>query len=152
MAALGSDKIVGVIGAGAMGGGIAQVAAAAGHPVVLHDARPGASGAAKSKIANGLEKLVEKGKMDGAQRDAVLGRIQASDDISAVKDSSLVIEAIVEDVDIKRNLFKELESLVSRDAILATNTSSLPIESIAAPLGRPERFGGLHFFNPAQIM
>jgi len=145
-------EIIGVVGAGVMGAGIAQVAAAAGHPVRLHDAQPGLAARAKADIAGRLAKLVDKGKMTAAAREGLLARIQVCDDLAGLAPAGLVIEAVVEDLAVKRTLFARLEKLVAPGALLATNTSSLLIEDIAAGLAQPERLAGLHFFNPAPLM
>jgi 3-hydroxybutyryl-CoA dehydrogenase len=146
------STIVGVVGSGAMGQGIAQVAAQAGHPVLLVDARPGAAASAVAAIAKTLNGLVGKGKRTAAERDATLNRLTAVDGLPDLAPAGLVIEAIVEDLDVKRRLFAELEGVVGPDAILATNTSSLSVTAIAAGVARPERLAGLHFFNPAPLM
>lgn len=145
-------EIIGVVGAGVMGAGIAQVAAAAGHPVRLHDAQPGLAARAKADIAVQLAKLVDKGKMTAAAREGLLARIRACDDLSELAPAGLVIEAVVEHLAVKRTLFARLEKLVSPGTLLATNTSSLLIEDIAAGLAQPERLAGMHFFNPAPLM
>ncbi len=152
MAALDPSVTVAVVGAGAMGQGIAQVAAQAGHPVLLVDTRPGAAQAAVASIAKALTALVEKGKRTAAERDATVARLRAVDGLSDLAPAGLVVEAIVEDPDVKRRLFAELEDIVGEDAILATNTSSLSVTAIGAGVRRPERLAGLHFFNPAPLM
>lgn len=143
---------VGVVGAGTMGAGIAQVAAAAGHTVLLCDALPGVAESAKARMVDTLAKLVGKGRMTAADRDALLGRIQPCAEIAALAPARLVIEAIVENLAAKQSLFRQLETLVAPDAILATNTSSLSVTEIAASLAQPGRFAGMHFFNPAPLM
>ncbi|WP_448208026.1 3-hydroxyacyl-CoA dehydrogenase PaaH [Azospirillum sp. sgz302134] len=152
MTALDGAATVAVVGCGAMGAGIAQVAAAAGHRVLMADARAGAAAKAVQGIADALGKLVAKGKMAESDRTALIGRLQPVDGLADLAPATLVVEAIVEDLEVKRALFRELEGIVAPDAILATNTSSLPVTAIAAPLSRPERFAGLHFFNPAPLM
>lgn len=152
MEALSIDTRVGVIGAGAMGAGIAQVAAQAGHPVCLYDNRPGAAAAAIDGIARQLGKRVEKGKLDAAAREATLARLQAVESIEGLARSGLIIEAIVENLAIKRELFQQLETLCGQNCILTSNTSSISITSLAATLKRPERMLGMHFFNPAPLM
>ncbi|CAH1042957.1 3-hydroxyacyl-CoA dehydrogenase PaaH [Halomonas sp. TD01] len=152
MPALPTSAVIGVIGAGAMGAGIAQVAAQAGHSVVLHDNQPGAAKAGIDNIRRQLEKRVAKGKMTQGDVDNIVARLQPADAIDALADSRLVIEAIVENLEIKRQVFAQLEALCSPDTLLASNTSSLSITSIAANLERPERMAGLHFFNPAPVM
>lgn len=152
MDALSQTAGVAVIGAGAMGAGIAQVAAQAGHPVQLYDNRPGAAAQAVAGIARQLDRLMEKGKLDAAQRDAIIARLRPAESLEALADARLVIEAIVENLGIKRELFAQLEAVCSADCILASNTSSLSITALAAGLAKPERVVGLHFFNPAPLM
>ncbi|QGZ43072.1 3-hydroxybutyryl-CoA dehydrogenase [Pseudoduganella flava] len=152
MAALGQTSIVAVIGSGAMGAGIAQVAAAAGHTVKLYDARPDAVDKALDGICSAWGKLAAKGKMSAAEAEAAVGRLVRAPSLAQLADADLVIEAIVENLDAKRALFAELESIVADDAILATNTSSLSVTAIGAALRRPERLVGMHFFNPVPLM
>ncbi|MFJ3259735.1 3-hydroxyacyl-CoA dehydrogenase PaaH [Pseudomonas sp. NPDC086581] len=152
MSALSKDAKVAVIGAGAMGAGIAQVAAQAGHPVNLYDSRPGAAAQAIDGIDRQLGRLVEKGKLDAAARSDIIARLQPVDAIETLADSKLVIEAIVENLEVKRGLFQQLEALCAEDCILASNTSSLSITSLAAGLERPQQVIGMHFFNPAPLM
>ncbi len=143
---------VGIVGAGTMGAGIAQVAAAAGHPVLLFDAQPGLAAKALERMAASLEKLVSKGRMQADERAALLGRIQACAELSALAPAGVVVEAIIEDLPAKRALFRELEAIVAPEALLTTNTSSLSVAEIADGLWRPARFAGLHFFNPAPVL
>jgi 3-hydroxybutyryl-CoA dehydrogenase len=143
---------VAVIGAGTMGSGIAQVAAQAGHNVVLFDTRREAVDKALAGLRKTLDKLVEKGKFTAEQADGIRSRITPASDLKDLAGSGLVIEAIIEDLGIKQKLFAELESLLSADAILATNTSSLSVTAIAGGLKHPERMVGLHFFNPAPLL
>lgn len=152
MNALNRNAQIAVIGAGAMGAGIAQVAAQAGHPVLLLDNRPGAAVQAIDGIDRQLGKRVEKGKLATTERAAIIARLQAVEAIEALADCTLIIEAIVENLEVKRALFAQLESLCGEHCILASNTSSLSITRIAAGLKRPERLLGLHFFNPAPVM
>lgn len=152
MAALDTSKIIAVIGAGTMGAGVAQVAAAAGHPVLLYDAAEGAAQKGLDNIARGLDKLVERGRMTQAQRDALMARISAINSIEQLAPATLFIEAIVERLDIKQQLFQQLEAIASEQAIMATNTSSISVTAIGAALKRPQRLLGMHFFNPAPIM
>ena len=152
---LGADSIVGIIGAGAMGSGIAQVAASAGHQVVLADADPGAVARARAALAKGLGREVEKGRLTAGGDAAVLGRVRFVEgiaDLSGFHRCGLVIEAIVERLDAKREVFASLESAVPEDCVLATNTSSLPVAAIGAACRRAERVLGIHFFNPAPVM
>ncbi|MBW7934461.1 MAG: 3-hydroxybutyryl-CoA dehydrogenase [Gemmatimonadaceae bacterium] len=149
---------IGVVGAGAMGRGIAQVAAAAGHRVVLADARAGAASDAHATIGTALAGLVAKGKMAANVREGIVQRIapvespDASLDLHAFAECGLVIEAIVEDLGAKQALFGTLAPVVGPDAILATNTSSLSVAAIAAAVEDPCRVIGLHFFNPPPVM
>jgi 3-hydroxybutyryl-CoA dehydrogenase len=152
MPALDTGQVIAVVGAGAMGSGIAQVAAKAGHPVLLHDAGAGAAHKGLDRIAAGLAKLVERGRMDEAERGALLARISIVDELAALAPAALVIEAIVEKLEVKQQVFAELENLCGDEVILASNTSSLSITAIGAGLSRPERLLGMHFFNPAPIM
>ena len=152
MHALPTDTAIAVIGAGAMGRGIAQVAATAGHPVYLYDAQPEMAERAKQALEPGLEKLVSRGKIDDATRDGILARIQPVESLNDLAAAGLVIEAIVENPEIKQGVFRELEALCPADTILASNTSSLSITAIAAGLDDPARLVGMHFFNPAQVM
>ncbi|MFM0284498.1 3-hydroxyacyl-CoA dehydrogenase [Paraburkholderia sediminicola] len=151
---VGLDKsvCVGIIGAGAMGAGIAQVAAVAGHRVVLYDVNPGAVERSIGSIASALKKLVAKGRMDTSAADETIGRLSAARGLDDLKDAGLVLEAVAEKLEIKRQLFVEIEGLVSNECILATNTSSISITAIGASLKRSERLVGMHFFNPAPLM
>ncbi len=152
MPALATRDSIAVIGAGAMGAGIAQVAAQAGHPVRLYDNRDGAAQAGIDGVRRQLEQRVAKGKMAQAEVDAIVGRMAPAATLGELAESRLVVEAIVENLEVKRGLFAELESLCGPDTLLASNTSSLSITAIAAGLERPERVAGLHFFNPAPVM
>jgi 3-hydroxybutyryl-CoA dehydrogenase len=143
-------KKIGIIGSGAMGSGIAQVAAMASHQVVVYDNNTQAIEKAKSNLATTLNKLQEKGKIESAE-DA-LQRFVFANSLDALADCGLIIEAIVEKLDIKKTVFAEVEKIVAPDCVLATNTSSLSVTSIAAACQKPERFIGLHFFNPAPLM
>lgn len=143
---------VGVIGAGTMGAGIAQVAAQAGHPVLLADARAGAVEKALDTLRATLDKLVAKQTLSSDEAVAIHGRIRPAASVADLAPCGLVIEAIVEDINVKKQLFRELGGLVAQDAILATNTSSLSITAIAAACRQPGRVIGLHFFNPAPLM
>ncbi len=143
---------IAVIGAGTMGSGIAQVAAQAGHDVVLYDTRREVVDKALAMLRKTLDKLVEKGKLAKEQADGIHGRIASASDLKELAGSGLVIEAIIEDLGIKKKLFADLEGILSADAVLATNTSSLSVTAIAAACGIPERVIGLHFFNPAPLL
>ncbi len=151
-AALRTDVRVGVIGAGTMGAGIARVAAAAGHEVVLFDARDGAASHARSTIAADLERAVGRGKMAADDAAATVARVDVGGSLAEFATCGLVIEAIVEDRAAKVALFRELEAIVADEAILATNTSSISVTAIAGALRVPQRCVGMHFFNPAPVM
>lgn len=143
---------IGVIGSGSMGSGIAQVAATAGHEVYLYDNNPDALKRASQKLQKILNRLVEKGRMTDSEAKAIFGRVYFSDSMYSYGDAGLVIEAIVENLKIKQSVFEQLEDIVSEDCILASNTSSLSIASIAAACKNPSRVIGIHFFNPAPLM
>jgi 3-hydroxybutyryl-CoA dehydrogenase len=150
--ALEKNSVVAVIGSGAMGSGIAQVAAVAGHTVKLFDTRPEAVDNAIAGIGKALAKLVEKGRMGAAEADLARERLHAMRALDDAKDAALVVEAVVEDLDVKRTLFAQLEEVTGPDCILATNTSSISVTAIGAKLKRPERLVGMHFFNPVPLM
>lgn len=152
MTALKTDRTIGVVGAGTMGAGIAQLAAAAGHPVLLFDAFDGAADTGRSRIARGLEKLVARGKMTAEDVTALMERITIAPTLADLNPCAMVVEAIVENLEVKRDLFANLEDIVADEAILATNTSSISVTSIARDLRHPERMAGMHFFNPAPVM
>ena len=152
MAALDKRATIAVVGAGSMGAGIAQVAAAAGHLTLLFDTSPEAVSRAIEGIGAGLERLVERGKITPQARDELLLRIKPAATLEALSDARLVVEAIVEDLRAKQQLFARLEKICARDVILASNTSSLSISAIASALARPEHLVGMHFFNPAPVM
>jgi len=149
---LSPQTLVAVVGAGAMGAGIAQVAAAAGHPVKLLDTRPGAAAAAIMGIRGQFKRLADKGKMSHESSAAASQRLTAVDALAELADAGLVIEAIIEDLAAKNALFTELESLCREDCLFATNTSSISVTAIGAALKNPGRLAGLHFFNPAPLM
>jgi 3-hydroxybutyryl-CoA dehydrogenase len=143
---------VGVVGAGAMGRGIAQIAAQAGSTVKLYDTQPQAVAKARDELFAQWDRLLEKGRMDAAAVAQCKQRLQPAATLQDLSACSLVIEAVVERLDIKKSLFAELEGVVAQDAVLATNTSSLSVTAIAAGLKRPQRFAGYHFFNPVPLM
>lgn len=143
---------VGVIGSGSMGSGIAQVAASSGHEVLLYDNNPDALKRAAQKLQKIMDRLVEKGKLEEAEAMAIQGRIQYIDNLFDYQDVELVVEAIVENLDIKKGVFERLEDIVPKNCILATNTSSLSIAAIASACNQAERVLGIHFFNPAPLM
>ncbi len=150
--ALPVDSIVAVVGAGAMGAGIAQIAAVHGHRVQLHDTRLGAGDAAKKGIADALDKLVAKERMSRPDADAAVARIATVVALPDVCVAHLVIEAIVENLDAKRELLERIGNVVTPECILASNTSSLSITALAAGMKHPDRVVGMHFFNPAPLM
>jgi 3-hydroxybutyryl-CoA dehydrogenase len=146
-------KTLTVIGAGTMGHGIAHVAALTGVEVYLFDALEGAAKAGIAKITKNLDKGVELGKVPEADRDAALARIHAAEDLeTACKTSDCVIEAVPERLDLKREIFQTVDRCAPEHALLATNTSSLPVAEIAAAVKRPARVVGMHFFNPVHVM
>ncbi len=151
-APLAVDTVVAVVGAGAMGSGIAQVAARAGHRVLLHDSQAGAVERGLAGVRRDLEALVARGRLPAAEAAAIVARIAPAARLEDLAPAGLVVEAVVEDLAIKRQLFAGLEDVVDAGAVLATNTSSLSITAIAAGLARPQRLLGLHFFNPAPRM
>jgi 3-hydroxybutyryl-CoA dehydrogenase len=145
-------KAVGVIGAGTMGNGIAQVFAQSGYTVKLHDALPAAVDRARQTIEKSLAKFVEKGKLDAAARDAALGRLSPAgslDDLAAV---DYVVEAVAESLEIKRQIFAKLDAITRPDVILTSNTSSISITTLGAVTRRPDRVLGMHFMNPVPLM
>jgi 3-hydroxybutyryl-CoA dehydrogenase len=146
------DLVVAVIGAGAMGRGIAQVCAQAGLQTLLFDARDGAVAEALSAVGTGLDGQVAKGRMTADDKTGVMARLKPIHAIEDVAPAGLVIEAIVEDLAVKRDLFRTLEKHLAPDAVIATNTSSLSVTEIAAGSSRPQHIGGLHFFNPPPVM
>ncbi|WP_103863482.1 3-hydroxyacyl-CoA dehydrogenase NAD-binding domain-containing protein [Aquimarina sp. I32.4] len=143
---------VGVIGSGTMGSGIAQVAATAGCKVKVYDTKQVALDKSKQALEKVLSRLIEKGRIDQAEKTRIQGNISYVDTLKGLSDADLTIEAIIENLEIKKKVFSELETYVSEDAIIASNTSSLSIASIASSLQKPERCIGIHFFNPAPLM
>ncbi len=147
-----SGLVVGLVGCGVMGRGIAQIAVLAGAEVRLTDSREGGAEAARKELVTTFGKLTEKGKLDSQAAGAAAGRLVACREMAELHGCHVVIEAIVEDLAAKKSLFAALEAIVDGETILATNTSSLPVTSIAAGLKRPERVAGFHFFNPVPLM
>lgn len=145
-------KKVGVLGCGLMGSGIAQVAAAAGYQTVVRDVADAAMAKGKAGIAKSLDKFVEKGKLPAADRDAALGRLSYVTDVAALKDCDIIIEAVTEDLELKNDLWKQLDALCPAHTLFASNTSSLTIAAMASATKRADRFVGLHFFNPVPLM
>lgn len=145
-------KKVGVLGCGLMGAGIAQVAARAGYTTVIREVSEELLEKGRERIARSLEKSVERGKLEASEKGAVLGKLTGTVDLDTFQDCDLVIEAIVENLDEKRKTFESLDEVVKKSAIFASNTSSLTITQLAMATERPDRFIGLHFFNPVPVM
>lgn len=149
----GSIRVVAVVGAGTMGRGIAQVAAQSGYTVVLHDTDAGIAAQARAAIETTLDEGIRRGKVTADEKEAALGRLRLETDLGrAVAEADLVVEAVPEDLELKRRLFAELETGAPQTAILGSNTSSLSITDIAAATGEPGRVLGVHFFNPVHLM
>jgi 3-hydroxybutyryl-CoA dehydrogenase len=145
-------KRLGIVGSGIMGSGIAEVAAKAGIEVLLRSRKQDTADAMVAALTKSLDKQVEKGKLEAGERDQVLSRVTATHDLHALTDCDLVIESVVEDLEVKKALFRQLDLVVKDDAILATNTSTLPVVELAVVTERPDRVCGVHFFNPAPMM
>ncbi len=144
---------IGVVGGGQMGGGIAELCAKAGMDVIVHEVNQDVAEASKARIDKSLSKAVERGKLSEQDKAAALGRLTFGTDLGALADRDLVVEAVIENEELKKDLFRQLDDIVeSPDAILASNTSSIPITRIATATSRPESVVGLHFFNPAVVM
>ncbi len=146
------NSIIGIVGSGAMGSGIAQVAASADHKTIVYDTNVAALEKAKTNLSNSLNKLVEKQKISSEKAQSILNFTSFTSTIQDFKECDLIIEAIVENIDVKQSVFKELESITSENCVLASNTSSLSITSIASACVTPEKVIGIHFFNPATLM
>jgi 3-hydroxybutyryl-CoA dehydrogenase len=145
-------KKLAVIGAGLMGSGIAQVSAQAGYDVVLRDVTDEALARGLGGIAASYEKFVAKGKLTAAEAEAALARIATTTDLDAVGDADIVVEAVFEKIEVKQEIFRALDKIAKQDAVLASNTSAIPITKIAAVTERPERVVGTHFFSPVPMM
>ena len=145
-------KTVGVVGAGTMGNGIAQVAATAGYNVIMSDIEDRFVQSGIKNVDKFLAKSVEKGKMSGDEKNAIMGRIKGTTKIEDMKDADVVVEVVLEKMDLKKQIFKQLDEITKKDAILATNTSSMSITEIATATARPDRVVGMHFFNPVPLM
>ena len=145
-------KIIGIIGAGTMGGGIAQVAAQSGYEVVLKDVSEEYVRAGFAKIKERLAKRAGEGKLENHEKERILSNIKITTSLEDCKDADLIIEAVIEKEDIKKQLFKELDILCDEETLFATNTSSISITRLASITKRPEQFAGMHFMNPAYIM
>jgi 3-hydroxybutyryl-CoA dehydrogenase len=143
---------LGIVGSGIMGSGIAEVAAKAGCSVVLRSRKQESADAMVAALGASLAKQVDRGKLDEAEAEKVQGRVSATADLEALADCDMVLESVVEDLDVKKQLFIELDRIVKDGAILATNTSTLPVVEMAVETARPERVVGIHFFNPAPAM
>ncbi|MFE3837203.1 3-hydroxyacyl-CoA dehydrogenase NAD-binding domain-containing protein [Pseudogemmobacter sonorensis] len=154
MTKAGLDKgaVVAVIGAGTMGAGIAQVAAAAGHPVLLHDAKEGAAEAGLARLASGLEGQVRRGRLAQDAAEALFARISVAPELEDLGPAALAVEAVVERLEVKQQIFSRLEGILTQTAVLASNTSSISVTAIGAGLARPGNLVGMHFFNPAPVM
>ncbi|WP_277184742.1 3-hydroxybutyryl-CoA dehydrogenase [Caballeronia sp. BR00000012568055] len=147
-----SIRTVGIVGAGTMGNGIAQVAAVAGLQVIMIDVNDAALARGVATLTGSLERLVSKEKLQASARDAAIARIETSTDYGRLSAADIVIEAATENVDLKHRILKEIERVAREDAIIASNTSSISITSLAATLSQPERFIGMHFFNPVPLL
>lgn len=145
-------KTIGVLGAGTMGNGIAQVAAQTGYNVIMRDIKDEFVANGLKNIDKFLSKSVEKGKIEAAEKDAVMGRIKGTTEMSELKDVDMVIEVVLEDLALKKTVFKELDEICRPDVILASNTSSMSITEIASATNRPDKVCGVHFFNPVPLM
>ena len=145
-------RTVGVVGSGIMGAGIAEVLASAGHRVIVRSRSASSAADVCDRVAKSLGRRVERGKLEPAQRDAILIRLAATTELNDLTPCDIVIESIVEDMPTKRELFAQLDQVLRTDAILASNTSTLPISELALCTSRPSRVCGIHFFNPATTM
>jgi len=145
-------KKLGVVGAGAMGNGIAQVAAQIGCEVVMRDIKDEFVERGMKSIDRFLSRSVEKGKLEPGEKDSILGRIKGTTDMSQLKDMDFVIEVVIEDLELKKSVFRELDEMCRPEVIIASNTSSMSITEIAAATNRPEKICGMHFFNPVPLM
>jgi len=145
-------KKIGVVGAGTMGNGIAQAAAQIGCDVVMRDIEDAFVDRGMKSIDKFLSKSVEKGKLDAKEKDNILGRIQGTTDMSQLKDVDFVIEAVFEDLELKKSVFKELDELCRPEVIISSNTSSMSLTEIAVATNRPDKVCGMHFFNPVPLM
>lgn len=149
---MGDIREVGIVGSGIMGAGLAEVAARAGHRVVVRSRTMAGAEAVRDKIRCGLTRQVDKGRLEADERDQIVERIRVTDHLGQLVDCDLVIESVVEDLQVKTTLFAELEQIVKPDGILATNTSTLPVVEMAMATQRADRVCGIHFFNPAPVM
>jgi 3-hydroxybutyryl-CoA dehydrogenase len=145
-------KKIGIIGAGAMGHGIALVSAKAGYDVILHDIKDEYVKKGLGSVQKFVDKSVEKGKMTAEEKQSILGKIHGTTKLEDLKDTDLIIEAIVEQVAIKKELFQKLDSICKKETLFASNTSTIPITDLASATKRPDRFIGMHFMNPVPLM
>src|SRR5215213_10264563 len=152
MSAENTDTVIGVVGAGTMGNGIAQVAARAGYNVIMHDVRDEFLDRGLSAIDKSLQRDVDKERLDGAGKKVVIEKIRTTTDFAAFKEASFVVEAVVEDLGVKTQVFKMLDEVTPSHAILASNTSSISITKMAAATSRPDKVIGMHFMNPVPVM
>src|SRR5699024_475232 len=146
------QKTIGVVGSGAMGGSIAHQAAISGFHVILHDIEPNFLVRSLERMEKFIDKSIKKGKMDQSQKEAITERNTFTTNLEDMKDCYIVIEAIIENLDAKRDVFSKLDSILAPEAIFASNTSSMSITAIAEATNRPELIAGMHFFNPPQVM
>jgi len=149
---MGEISSVGIVGSGIMGSGLVEVAARSGYDVTVRSRTKKGAEAVLGGVAANLDRQVAKGKLEQAERDAIVGRVTATDHLGRLADCDLVIESVVEDLATKKELFAELEQIVKPEAILATNTSTLPVVEMAVATQRPDKVCGIHFFNPAPVM
>jgi len=145
-------KTIGVLGAGVMGNGIAQVAAMAGYNVIMRDIEDRFVEGGLKNIEKFLSKTVEKGKMSADQKNAIMGKIKGTTDMGAMKDADFIVEVVIEVMDVKKKVFAELDEITKPDVILSSNTSSMSITEIATATRRPDKVVGMHFFNPVPLM
>jgi 3-hydroxybutyryl-CoA dehydrogenase len=149
---MGEINTVGIVGSGIMGSGLAEVAARSGYTVIVRSRTKAGAEAVVTGVTGNLDRQVDKGKLEAADRDAIIARITATHQLAHLADCDLVIESVVEDLPTKRELFSELEQIVKPEGILATNTSTLPVIEMAVATQRADRVCGIHFFNPAPMM
>jgi 3-hydroxybutyryl-CoA dehydrogenase len=145
-------KKIGVLGAGTMGNGIAQVAAQAGYEVVMRDIEDRFVESGMNRIKKNLDRSVEKGRIKPEDKEQILSKISGTTDLSQLKDANIIVEAVIENLEIKRVVYKELEGICGPDVIFGSNTSSISITELAASTSRPDKFIGMHFFNPVPVM
>src|ERR1043166_7241019 len=147
-----ADQIIGVVGSGTMGNGIAQASARAGYDVVMHDVRQEFLDRGLSAIDKSLQRDVDKERLDAEGKQSIVGRIKTTTDFAAFKNAEFVVEAVTEDLAVKTQVFKTLDEITPANAILASNTSSISITKLAAATKRPDKVIGMHFMNPVPVM